>query len=41
MKKKADLEVLAKGLNPVVGYFDPLGVADSALWGKSDEFVIG
>jgi hypothetical protein len=38
---KADLEVLAKGLNPVVGYFDPLGVADSALWGKSDEFVIG
>lgn len=38
---KADLEVLAKGLNPVVGYFDPLGISDSAYWGQSTEFTIG
>jgi hypothetical protein len=38
---KADLEVLAKGLNPVIGYFDPLGISDSAYWGQSTEFTIG
>lgn len=38
---KADLQELGPKLNPVVGFFDPLGVADSAFWGKSDEFTIG
>lgn len=38
---QADLEALAPKLNPVVGYFDPLGVTESALWGTSNEFTIG
>ena len=38
---QADLKELGPKLNPVVGYFDPLGIADSAFWGKSDEFTIG
>ena len=29
---RADLEVLAKGLNPSVGFFDPLGLADESFW---------
>lgn len=31
-ESKADLEVLAKGLNPSVGFFDPLGLADESFW---------
>lgn len=38
---KADLQVLGKRLNPYVGYWDPLNIADSAFWGKSDDFTIG
>lgn len=38
---QADLEALAKDLNPVIKYWDPLQLADSALWGKSDEFTVG
>jgi hypothetical protein len=38
---KADLEAMGKQLNPIVGYFDPLGLTDSALWGQSNEFTIG
>lgn len=38
---KNDLEVMAKKLNPVIGYYDPLNLVDSALWGKSDDFTIG
>jgi hypothetical protein len=38
---QADLKELGPKLNPVVGFFDPLGVADSAFWGKSDEFTVG
>lgn len=38
---KVDLETLGKELNPVLGYYDPLGLADSAFWGQSDEFTIG
>jgi len=38
---KADLEVLAKELNPIVGFYDPLGLADANFWGKSEEETIG
>jgi len=38
---KADLEALAGKLNPVVKYYDPLGLADASLWGTSSEATIG
>jgi len=38
---KADLESLAKELNPVVGYFDPLNLAEAEFWGTSNEATIG
>jgi len=38
---QGDLESLGKQLNPIVGYWDPLGLTDAAFWGKSDEFTIG
>jgi hypothetical protein len=31
-ESKADLEVLAKDLNPLVGFFDPLGLAEDSFW---------
>uniref|UniRef100_A0A7S1VP45 Plastid light harvesting protein n=1 Tax=Grammatophora oceanica TaxID=210454 RepID=A0A7S1VP45_9STRA len=38
---KADLTDLGKKLNPIVGFFDPLGLCDAAFWGKSEEQTIG
>merc|ERR1719440_2765330 len=38
---QADLETLAKGLNPAVGFFDPLNLADGEFWGQSNEATIG
>jgi len=38
---KADLEVLAKELNPVVGYFDPLELGSDEFWEQSNEQTIG
>mmetsp|Transcript_12524 Transcript_12524/g.19377 ORF Transcript_12524/g.19377 Transcript_12524/m.19377 type:complete len:253 (+) Transcript_12524:1-759(+) len=38
---KADLQELGKKLNPIVGYWDPLGLTDAAFWGKSEEGTIG
>lgn len=40
-ESKADLESLSKDLNPIVGYFDPLELADAEFWGQSDEATIG
>jgi hypothetical protein len=40
-ESKEDLAVLAKKLNPVLGYFDPLGLADDEFWGQSNEATIG
>ena len=40
METKADLEVLAKKLNPTVGFYDPLGLADAVIDG-SNEAAIG
>jgi len=41
METKADLVALAKELNPVVGYWDPLQLADKEFWGQSNEATIG
>merc|ERR1719326_533333 len=38
---KAELEALAKEQNPVVGYWDPMGLADVPLWNQDQEAVIG
>jgi len=38
---KADLEVLAKELNPIVGFYDPLNLAEAEFWGTSNEATIG
>jgi hypothetical protein len=38
---KADLEVLAKKLNPLLGFYDPLGLADQDFWGTTSEETIG
>jgi hypothetical protein len=40
-ESKDDLTALAKKLNPVLGYFDPLGLADDEFWGQSNEATIG
>jgi len=40
-ESKADLQVLAKDLNPLVGFFDPLGLADDQFWEQSNESTIG
>merc|ERR1719163_1791147 len=37
---KADLEGLAKQQNPVLGYYDPLGLANLDLWGQGEEASI-
>jgi hypothetical protein len=39
--EQADLEAMAGKLNPVVKYWDPLGLADAAYWGKSEAGTIG
>merc|ERR1719445_1572203 len=41
MATKADLEALAKTQNPVVGYFDPLNLAEGEFWEQSNEATIG
>jgi len=38
---KADLQTLAAKANPLVKYFDPLGLADGEFWGTSNESTIG
>ena len=37
----SDLETLAKNLNPAVGFFDPLNLAEGEFWGQSNEATIG
>jgi hypothetical protein len=41
METKAEMVELAKQLNPVVGYWDPLGLSDANLWNQGEEFTIG
>lgn len=38
---QGDLETLAKDLNPVVGFFDPLGMVDGDFYGMGNEASIG
>lgn len=38
---QADLADLAKKLNPVVGFYDPLNLAEAEFWGQSNEATIG
>merc|ERR1719238_1773582 len=37
---KAELMALAKEQNPVLGYWDPIGLADLDLWGQGEEASI-
>jgi len=37
---KSELEALAKEQNPVLGYYDPIGLADVDLWGQGTEASI-
>lgn len=41
METKADLESLAKELNPVVGFYDPMGLADADFFGQGEAAQIG
>jgi len=41
METLEDLKTKAKELNPVVGYFDPLRLAEGEFWGQSNEATIG
>jgi len=38
---KADLEALAKKLNPILGFYDPLNLAEADFWGAGNEATIG
>jgi len=40
-ESKADLVSLAQKLNPVVGYYDPLNLAEADFWGQGNEATIG
>jgi hypothetical protein len=35
------LEILAKGLNPTIGFYDPLNLAQAEFWNQSNESTIG
>ena len=37
----AGLVDLAKGLNPTIGFYDPLNLAEADFWGQGDEATIG
>merc|ERR1711959_94802 len=41
LETPADLETLAKGLNPAVGFWDPLNLAEGEFWDQSNEATIG
>jgi hypothetical protein len=38
---KSDLEALAVKLNPQIGFYDPLNLADANFWGFGNEATIG
>jgi len=38
---QSDLKDLAKDSNPLLGFYDPLDLANAAFWGQSQDFTIG
>lgn len=40
-KAKAELEALAVELNPTIGYYDPLNLADASFWQEGQDAAIG
>merc|ERR1712238_173773 len=38
---QADLKILAKDSNPLLGFYDPLDLANAVFWGQSQEFTVG
>jgi hypothetical protein len=38
---KADLEALAVELNPILGFYDPLNLAEGEFWDNTNEATIG
>jgi len=41
METQADLQDLAEKLNPKVGFWDPLNLADQEIWGQGNDATIG
>ena len=41
METKSEMVDLAKQLNPVVGYWDPLKLADRNFWNQDEEVCTG
>merc|ERR1712205_271289 len=41
MMDKEGLKAIAKELNPVIGFYDPLNLASGEFWGDSNEAMIG
>merc|ERR1719408_1188355 len=41
MDSLSDLKADAKKQNPVIGYFDPLNLAEAEFWGQSNTATIG
>merc|ERR1719238_835412 len=41
MMDKEGLKAMAKELNPVIGFYDPLNLASGEFWGDSNEATIG
>ena len=41
METSEDLAVLAKKCNPIVGFFDPLGLSEQSFWDTTPEATIG
>merc|ERR1719456_743660 len=41
MMDKEGLKSLAKELNPIIGFYDPLNLAEAEFWGDSNEATIG
>jgi len=40
-ESKADLEAIATASNPILKFYDPLGLADGDFWGQGNEATIG
>merc|ERR1719361_411234 len=41
METKADLEALAKKLNPVIGFWDPMNLVEYDQWSQGEEATVG